>query len=218
MIRVPSAARAGVAYTLRGGLYVSLTNASPSLSLLASRGPAFAMPADSGYCALPEGEAAEPAAKEVAELVDEAYGDFEVVGMGENDLGVRFAGLGDPLLRIETLLETVRLVKERRHGVGFAVSTSGLFDAGVPAALKAGGVKGVVVALNASNPPQYDKLMQPTNGKGFGDVCSFVIGAAEAGMDVTCTAVEVPGVDIAVVRALASSLGAATFKSRSFHP
>ena len=119
---------------------------------------------------------------------------------------------------METLLETVRLVKERRHGVGFAVSTSGLFDTGLPAALKAGGVKGVVVALNARNTPPYDKLMQPTNGKGFGDGCSFVIGAAEAGMDVTCTAVEAPGVDIAAVRALASSLGAATFKSRSFHP
>lgn len=60
--------------------------------------------------------------------------------------------------------------------------------------------------------------MAPTNGKGFPDVCNFVVSAAEAGMDVTCAAVETPGVKMNDVRQLAASLGATTFKTRPYFP
>ena len=60
--------------------------------------------------------------------------------------------------------------------------------------------------------------MAPTNDKGFGDVCSFIMAAAEAGMGVTCAAVDAPGVKLADVRQLASSLGASEFKTRPYFP
>jgi hypothetical protein len=39
-----------------------------------------------------------------------------------------------------------------------------------------------------------------------------------AGLDVECTAVERPGVNVAAVRSLALSLGASSFAASSFHP
>jgi hypothetical protein len=48
------AAVRGLAYTLRNSLYLSCTNQSSALSLLASRGPGFKMPTESGFCPLPD--------------------------------------------------------------------------------------------------------------------------------------------------------------------
>lgn len=151
-MRVPSYARKGLAYVINGGLYLSLTNFAPCTTLVASRGPGFQMPPSSGFELLPDGDENLPKASELALIIDDVYRDLEIVGMGENDPGVSFTGLGDPLTELDTLLETVALVKERRHGVGFSVTTSGLFDACVPFQLFAGGVKHVCVSLNAASP------------------------------------------------------------------
>jgi len=209
--------RPGLAYTLRNGLYLSLTNNSPCLSLLNSRGPSFCMPFGSNFSLLKENEP-EPSSCELSDIVNEVYSELEVVGMGESDAGVTFAGGGDPLLKLDVLLDTIAEVKQRRHGIRFGVNTSGLFDASVPALLRQGGVKDVSVSLNASNPNSYSKLMNPTNGKNFQDVCSFIIASAEAGLSVTCTAVETPGTNLKEIRDLALALGSTEFKSRSFHP
>jgi hypothetical protein len=309
-MKLPSCARKGVAYVLNNALYLSVTNRAPCTGLIATRGPGFIMPAESGFVLLPVegaegGGPYEPTAAELAAAVEEVYADLEIVGMGENDAGVSFTGAGDPLLRVETVLETAALVKQRRHGISFSVTTSGLFCPSVPAALHAGGVTSVTVALNAADPkvkllerrrlrasarptdqtdtPQaalqatdhykhcsnspfppppphhlhfttsfrpvtasptptinpppyfynhlhptgyllmiipktYARLMAPTNDMGFQDVCSFVLAAAEAGMDVTCAAVDAPGVKLADVRQLASSLGARQFKVRPYFP
>lgn len=48
------AAVRGLSYTLRNSLYLSCTNQSSALSLLASRGPGFRMPTESGFCPLPD--------------------------------------------------------------------------------------------------------------------------------------------------------------------
>jgi len=48
------AAARGLAYTLRNSLYLSCTNQSSALSLLASRGPGFKMPSESGFYPLPD--------------------------------------------------------------------------------------------------------------------------------------------------------------------
>lgn len=76
----------------------------------------------------------------------------------------------------------------------------------------------VSVMLASDNPVQYSDLMQPQDGKGFGDVCNFVVTLAELGVDVECTAVNAPGVKIDAVSKLATSLGAIMFKAREFVP
>jgi len=206
----------GVSYTVRSGgpLYLALTNSCNSATLIATRGPGFSMP--DGFEPLPDG-GEEPSAAQLAAVVVRAYEDIEIIGMGENDGGITFAGLGEPLLRLETLLETVRLVKESNHGVPFRVVTNGLVGPEVAEALKGGGVKQVTVALAAHTPPLYEKLMAPQDGRGFGDVCAFVDACAQAGLLVECTAVEAPGVNKDATRKLAMSLGAAEFRVRSYH-
>ena len=44
-----TAARRGFAYTVRGGLYLSVTNECNSTSLVEARGPGFSMPVSSGF-------------------------------------------------------------------------------------------------------------------------------------------------------------------------
>ena len=37
--------------------------------------------------------------------------------MGEDDPGITFGGVGEPLLRVETICEAVSQMRQRRHGV-----------------------------------------------------------------------------------------------------
>lgn len=70
----------------------------------------------------------------------------------------------------------------------------------------------------ADNPKQYAEIMQPQVNLSFGDICNFIVCAAEAGLQVDCTAVERPDVNIQRVRSLATSLGATSFSSYKYFP
>ncbi len=72
MVASTCAAR-GVVYWLGSQLYVQLTNRARGLSLVASRGPAFQMPASSGFAPLE----AEPSVDTVVEAVLAAYANDE---------------------------------------------------------------------------------------------------------------------------------------------
>ena len=105
--------RPGVAYVLRNALYLQpCARNVAATSLLASRGPGFALPADCGFERLDPD--AEPSAAELAAVVDEVYAASTASSagaMGESDAGVTFAGDGEPLLALETLISTVELLQ-----------------------------------------------------------------------------------------------------------
>ena len=105
-----AAARPGVAYVLGRTLYLSMTNRSNAATIVETRGPSFKMPADSffrPYRDPPHSLSKEPEAEELAEVLDMFYDKLEILGMGENDPGVVFAGMGEPLLRMEQIRETI---------------------------------------------------------------------------------------------------------------
>ena len=162
----------GVIYWLKNALYVGLTNRTRGLSLVASRGPGFAMPAASGFAPL----AAEPSVDDVVAAIYDAYdhderkkalgqdvGRTQRADGGATDPGVVFAGLGDPLLR----WRDVAAIAERvyaRHPVPLRLNTNGLLPPGddpadVAAALRAARVSHATVALNAADPAAYEALM-----------------------------------------------------------
>eukprot|EP00658_Telonema_sp_P-2_P022363 TRINITY_DN18938_c0_g1_i1.p1 TRINITY_DN18938_c0_g1~~TRINITY_DN18938_c0_g1_i1.p1 ORF type:complete len:175 (+),score=36.11 TRINITY_DN18938_c0_g1_i1:283-807(+) len=172
------------------------------------------MPEASCFEPLPDG--VEPSAELMAEIIDTIYKSITVSGMGEDDPGITFGGAGDPLLRVDDLCEAVRIMRERRHGVPVRVMTNGLFDAEVAVKLAECGVNQVSVLLASSDPTQYQALMDPQDGKGLGDVCNFVVSLAELGVNVECTAVKAPGVQVDAVQRLAMSLGATEFKAREY--
>lgn len=82
------------------------------------------------------------------------------------------------------------------------------------------------MALATADPDEYLTLMQPEKLRmspvfslqlGHGEVTTFVSACLSAGLEVECTAVAAPGVDVSAAESLATRLGA-TFRSRSFHP
>ena len=233
----------GLVYWLGNSLYIALTNRPRGLALAASRGPAFKMPATSGF----EPLADEPTAAEVIAAVRAAYDSdprkenkvLKRLDGGEIDPGVVFAGLGDPLLRLETLREAAEGIRDAAPSVALRVSTTGLVApaelSGTIAALQAAEIDEVTVALNAASPDAYaaqmlqapayqppyfasapDAVGEPA-GLGFGDVCGFIAALAENGIPTIATCVAHPDVDVAAVRKLATALGAG-FKERSWHP
>jgi MoaA/NifB/PqqE/SkfB family radical SAM enzyme len=82
---------------------------------------------------------------------------FIRVGSMESE-PITFAGMGEPLLRLDTLTEAARLTKTARHGAQLRLKTSGLVpsadSADTVARLVDAGIKSFSVALNAATPPQ----------------------------------------------------------------
>jgi pyruvate-formate lyase-activating enzyme len=236
------AQKVGVAYWLGNALYVALTNRPRGLALAASRGPSFSMPQSSDFAPL----AAEPTVSDVVEAVLHAYSTDPRKGNkvlkrldgGEVDPGIVFSGLGDPLLRLDTLLQAAATIRHEVPGVKIRLSTNGLVGptSYIAASLRDANIDEVTVALNAADPATYASfmLMPPpytppyfatapeavgeVDGASFGDVCAFIAALAEGGTAVAATCVARPGVDVASVRALALALGARDFKERSWHP
>ena len=93
-----------------------------------------------------------------------------------------------------------------------------MHDTNLAARLAENGVEKISVDLPAADPTTFEKLVQPPPGFNFNTVCSFIVAAAEQGCVVECTTVDRPGVDVTAVKNLCLSLGAATFRMRSYRP
>mmetsp|Transcript_30092 Transcript_30092/g.50321 ORF Transcript_30092/g.50321 Transcript_30092/m.50321 type:complete len:219 (-) Transcript_30092:110-766(-) len=210
----------GVRYIVRNKLYLAVTNECNSVSPIALRGPSFQMPESSKFAPLMDDY--EPRAADLFKVVDDAFEDGTVsVDSMESD-AISIAGLGEPLLRLPVITDAARMIKEKRHGAQLRVKTNGLVlskDAAFVAdSLKTSGVSCISISLTSDNPKQYNEIMKPLGPATFRDTCAFVIACVEAGLDVSCTAVEAPGVNISRVRSLAHSLGAPAFVSSKYYP
>ena len=164
----------------------------------------------------------EPTAQELATLVDDF---FSALAGGHGQTSVIFQGNGDPLEAAQVVIDTVRLVAEKRDGVQFRLNTLGLCDSStVDMLLSSTAFSGrscisdVSVFLPAATREMYAELLQPSAGRGLDDVCAFVrrCSAHETGVSVEVTAVDRPDVDVRAVEELARSLGASSFRTRSW--
>ena len=171
---------------------------------------------NTGFQPLAPGDA-EPTAAELASLVDEF---FSATGANGE---VVFQGNGDPLEAAAVVIDTVGLVAERRDCISFRLNTLGLCDASTvdmllssPVFSGSSRISGISVFLPAADKATYTELLRPCVGRGFDDVCAFVRRSAHASVDVEVTAVDRPDVDVGKVEALAMSLGAKSFRTRSW--
>ena len=224
--------RRGLLFLSSQRVHAQLTNEVPevALSALELRGAGFRLPSASRYERL---DAGEPTGDEAAAAI-EAY--FSSGARAPTSLV--FGGAeGDPMLRPDALADAVRSVRAKRHGVPFAVETSGLVGEDGAAHLIAlhselesapgsdGAKLSAWVSLAGHSPPAYGKCaLRPAAGKGasaarhFGDVLAFIGALVEGGVPVVCTAVERPGCNAKATRKLATQLGCADFALRSWHP
>lgn len=173
----------GLTYWLNQHMYIALTNRLNSVAAVALKGPNFIMPTSSNFTPLPNDW--EPSSQDVIDAVDKAFDEGRIGVTSMSSEEITFAGLGEPLLCLDTLTEAAASIKESRHGVLLRVRTNGLVpsadSAEVAAKLRASGIKHVAVSLMADNPKQYADIVQPMGKEGFGDVCSFVIACVESG-------------------------------------
>ncbi|MHC4660351.1 MAG: TatD family hydrolase [Planctomycetota bacterium] len=133
---------------------------------------------------------------------------------------VVFCGYGEPLLKLEVVLETARRLRDRAKKL--RLNTNGhaniIYKRDVTPELKEAGILEVSVSLNAVDPGSYTKLCRPESGStAFEAVLEFITAAKNAGLEVTATAVDLPEIELDAVKQLAEKLGV-KFRLRGFSP
>mmetsp|Transcript_50079 Transcript_50079/g.140425 ORF Transcript_50079/g.140425 Transcript_50079/m.140425 type:complete len:257 (-) Transcript_50079:154-924(-) len=211
----------GATYCFGGVVYVALTNScNAGLTMLAANGPNFTFPPGTGFQPLPEGR--ELTGTEAAEAALLACDALDKEAPSDSGREVVFAGLGEPLVRLPQLLEALSLLRDRSEVRTLRLNTNGLVAAArapsVAADLQKAGLRRVCVQLQTADPKQHEEMVKPHAGLSHADMCAFTAALASTGLHVDCTAVARPGVDLEAVRALALSLGAATYNTRPYFP
>ena len=134
---------------------------------------------------------------------------------------VVFCGFGEPLERLECILQVTRWVK-KYSGKVVRLDTNGqgyLLNSGkdVVKELKKAGVDKISVSLNAHNKSTYNQLCKPRFENAFEGVLEFIKKAKEEDLETEMTAVTIPEVDLSKVRQLAKRMGVA-FRLREYIP
>lgn len=132
-----------------------------------------------------------------------------------------FVGLGEPTLRLADLMETARALRNE-HGDRYRLraDTDGLANLvhgrNVAAELAAV-LDAVCVSINAADAETYARLCPSKYGAAAYDAAkSFAVAAREAGLEVTASAVGVPGLDLDACRRVAEEELGVTFLHRRY--
>ena len=188
-------AEATLAYELHGNLYLNITY---HCTLRCAFCPKFQGTwTVQGYDLL---LTFEPTAEEVLAAVGDPTRYAEIV----------FCGLGEPTLRLDTLLAVARSLKAQ--GVRVRLNTDGLANLvhgrDVTPALAAV-LDSVSVSLTAQDEDTYNRHTRPKRAGAYAAMLDFVRAARRQGIDVTVTAIRgLEGVDISACERIGASLDA----------
>jgi len=121
-----------------------------------------------------------------------------------------FCGFGEPLTRLDTVLEVTKQVK-LMSSAPIRIDTNGQAyltnkDRNVVEELKEAGVDKISVSLNAHNKETYNLVCKPSFENAFDKVLEFICKAS-ACFDTEITTVTIPEVNISEIEELARSLG-----------
>lgn len=192
----PPIPRSLIAYSVKEGLYLNITNRCSLNCTFCDR---------LGRCRVGEHELKLPAEPTVTEIWD-ALSDRDINAFEE----VVFCGYGEPTVRLDALVAVGKRLREQ--GVTVRLNTNGtanlIHKRDVTSELSAA-VDRLSVSLNAQSPDLYDRLCRPaTGGSTYEGVKAFLAAAAGQFESVTATAVDgVPGVDVEACRRIAENLG-----------
>jgi cyclic pyranopterin phosphate synthase len=133
---------------------------------------------------------------------------------------VVFCGFGEPLERLDTVLDVTRWLK-KHYAFVVRVDTNGqaqLINEGrsVINELKAAGVDKVSVSLNAPNKEIYDQVCKPKFENAYTEVLNFIKRAREK-MDTEITAVTIPETNVSRMQQITADLGV-KFRIREYIP
>jgi TatD DNase family protein len=155
----------------------------------------------------------EPSPNEVIKKVQEVIN-------RKNWSEVVFCGFGEPLERLNCVVEVTRWIK-KHSGRIVRIDTNGqgcLLNKGrrVVKELKEAGVDKISVSLNAHDKATYNQVCKPEFENAFENVLEFIEKAREE-FDVEITTITIPEVDIPKVREMARKLGVG-FRVREYIP
>jgi len=122
-----------------------------------------------------------------------------------------FCGFGEPLERLDVVLEVTQWVKKHSKKP-VRVDTNGqgyLLNKGraVVRELKDAGVDKVRVSLNAHNKETYNEICKPTFEKAYENVLEFIKKAKEAGLETEATALTVSEIEVSKVKDVTEKMG-----------
>lgn len=192
-----------IAYRIRNSLYLNITNRCTIACLFCGKWKSF-MLRDFNLRLKKE-----PSLQEILDAVGDPTDVEEVV----------FVGWGESLLRLDTVKEVAKVLKQR--GVKrIRVDTDGLANLvhkrNVLPELK-GLVDAISISLNAQDAETYEKLCPSRYGaKAYAAVLDFIKEAKTYIPDVTATVVTVPGVDVDKCREIVEGIGGVKFKPRTY--
>lgn len=191
-----------IAYQIRDSLYLNITNRCTNSCIFCAKFNDFVV---KGHELKLDHE------PDVAEVI-------AAIGDPTEYTEIVFCGYGEPLLRLDLILEVSRWLKQRNcrvrintdgqanlvHGRNVLPELAGLVDA-------------ISVSLNAADPQSYQSLCQSHFGEqAFSAVTEFLRLAKAIIPEVTATAVTYPGIDISACEQLARQLGV-SFRAREYN-
>ena len=135
---------------------------------------------------------------------------LEAIGDPDPVQEIVFCGLGEPTLRLHTLLQVSEAMQTR--GKPVRINTDGLANLhhgrDITPQLK-GRVDALSISLNAQNEALYHEHCRPTHPDSYRSLLDFISRAVDQVPEVTVTAIDgLPGVDIEACADIASRLGA----------
>lgn len=140
-----------------------------------------------------------------------------------NSQEIVFCGYGEPLIRLNEVIEISKYLKENYPNLKIRVNTNGhanaIFKRNVADEL-ALYIDDISISLNAENEENYNKISNPKIENAYEEVKRFIRACVEAKIKTTASVVaNVPNYPIDVERCalIAKSLGA-KFRSRDFIP
>lgn len=193
---------AEVAYKIRNSLYLNITNRCTNSCPFCPKFKDYMVKGH--YLELKE----EPGTGEIIRAIGDPSIYEEVV----------FCGFGEPLLRLEVLIELSRWLKEK--GSKVRINTDGLANAvhkrNILPELE-GLVDSISVSLNADNSELYGKLCRPPFEGAYNALKQFILEAKKYIPDVTASIVELPNVNVEKCRQIAEQELGVKFRLRPYN-
>ncbi|MCS3924596.1 TatD family nuclease-associated radical SAM protein [Methanosalsum natronophilum] len=122
-----------------------------------------------------------------------------------------FTGFGEPLIRLDTVIEITKWLKKKGHTV--RLDTNGhakiLYPTrNVPLELKEAGIDAVSVSMNAESKEIYNRICRPYHPNAYDSMLEFVKRSVKYGIKTRVTVVNMDEIDINACEMKAHELGA----------
>ena len=134
---------------------------------------------------------------------------------------VVFCGFGEPLERLDLVLEITEWIK-KNYWKTVRVDTNGQGnllnkERNAVREMKHAGIDKVSVSLNAHDKATYNQICKPEFEDAYENVLEFIKKAKDEGLETEATALTIPEVDLAKVKDIAQKIGV-KFSVREYIP